>query len=171
MGPVILCVTFSCLQTAHGPSASMTVARCSRAARAATTASGPMPIFRERHIAQRATSRIASATDSASVLTGRSVDAVHGCDLGAERAASLSRHEAVPFKLVPLHVGARVCRSDQALAADRAVRSQQIVDNHIATVYSPGAVAVLDLGLRSAEPVNDRASGVSLDSPSTGLSG
>jgi hypothetical protein len=71
----ILCVDFTCLQVAQGPSATTTVARWPRRARAETTASGAIPILRERHIAQRATPRIASDTASASVLMTDTVPA------------------------------------------------------------------------------------------------
>src|SRR5437588_233156 len=69
----ILCVDFNCLQAAHSPTASVIDARCPAMARAETTPIGATPIFRERHIAQRATPRMASATASASVLMSNTI--------------------------------------------------------------------------------------------------
>ena len=84
----ILCVDFNCLQASQCPTASVMVARCPTRARAETTLIGAMPIFRARHIAHRATPRMASDTASASVLmtdTVPTVAAGRTVDLGLSR--------------------------------------------------------------------------------------
>ena len=78
----IRCVDFTCLHAAHGPSASITGVRCPTTARAETTLSGATPIFRARHIAHRATPRMASDTASASVLMTGTVRRRCGGDMG-----------------------------------------------------------------------------------------
>jgi hypothetical protein len=72
----ILCVDFRSLQVAHCATASVIGVRCPARARAETARIGATPILRARHIAQRATPRMASATASASVLIADTIDAI-----------------------------------------------------------------------------------------------